>query len=96
MMKNEHGGDIFEREIVYDFSANLNPLGMPESMKNALQKSISEWEKYPDPFCRSLVKKLSERENFPPENIVCGNGAADLIFRIQRLFGVLPSARFGK
>lgn len=82
MMKNEHGGDIFEREIVYDFSANLNPLGMPESVKNALQKSISEWEKYPDPFCRSLVKKLSERENFPPENIVCGNGAADLIFRI--------------
>lgn len=82
MIKNEHGGDIFEHEIVYDFSANLNPLGMPESVKNALQKSISEWEKYPDPFCRSLVKKLSECENFPPENIVCGNGAADLIFRI--------------
>lgn len=82
MMKSEHGGDIFEREIVYDFSANLNPLGMPESVKNALRKSISEWEKYPDPFCRSLVKKLSECENFPPENIVCGNGAADLIFRI--------------
>lgn len=82
MIKNEHGGDIFEREIVYDFSANLNPLGMPENVKNALQKSISEWEKYPDPFCRSLVKKLSERENFPPENIVCGNGAADVIFRI--------------
>lgn len=82
MIKNEHGGDIFEREIMYDFSANLNPLGMPESVKNALRKSISEWEKYPDPFCRSLVKKLSERENFPPENIVCGNGAADLIFRI--------------
>lgn len=82
MIKSEHGGDIFEREIVYDFSANLNPLGMPESVKNALQKSISEWEKYPDPFCRSLVKKLSERENFAPENIVCGNGAADLIFRI--------------
>lgn len=82
MIKSEHGGDIFEREIVYDFSANLNPLGMPESVKNALRKSISEWEKYPDPFCRSLVKKLSEREIFPPENIVCGNGAADLIFRI--------------
>lgn len=82
MIKNEHGGDIFEREIMYDFSANLNPLGMPESVKNALQKSISEWEKYPDPFCRKLVKKLSEREDFPTENIVCGNGAADLIFRI--------------
>lgn len=82
MIKNEHGGDVFEREIVYDFSANLNPLGMPERVKNALRKSISEWEKYPDPFCRSLVKKLSEHEKFSPENIVCGNGAADLIFRI--------------
>lgn len=82
MIKNEHGGDVFEREIVYDFSANLNPLGMPERVKNALQKSISEWEKYPDPFCRSLVKKLSKCEKLSPENIVCGNGAADLIFRI--------------
>lgn len=82
MIKNEHGGDTFDCEIVYDFSANLNPLGMPENVKKALRKSISEWEKYPDPFCRSLVKKLSERENFPTENIVCGNGAADLIFRI--------------
>ena len=82
MIKFEHGGDIFEREIMYDFSANLNTLGMPESVKNSLQKSISEWEKYPDPFCRSLVKKLSEHEDFAPENIVCGNGAADLIFRI--------------
>lgn len=82
MIKNEHGGDTFDREIMYDFSANLNPLGMPESVKNALRKSISEWEKYPDPFCRSLVKKLSEHENFAYENIVCGNGAADLIFRL--------------
>ena len=35
MIKFEHGGDIFEREIVYDFSANLNPLGMPESVSAA-------------------------------------------------------------
>ena len=77
----KHGGDTFDRDIIYDFSANLNPLGMPQSVKNALESSISEWEKYPDPYCRRLVKKLSERENFPPENIVCGNGAADLIYR---------------
>lgn len=78
----EHGGDIYGRDILYDFSANLNPLGMPNSVKKALEKSISEWEKYPDPYCRRLTKKLSECENFPPENIVCGNGAADLIYRI--------------
>lgn len=82
MINSEHGGDIFGRDILYDFSANLNPLGMPESVKKALENSVMEWEKYPDPYCRRLTKKLSERENFPPENIVCGNGAADLIYRI--------------
>lgn len=78
----KHGGDTFGCEIRYDFSANLNPLGMPRSVKKALENSVSDWEKYPDPYCRRLTKKLSEHENFPPENIVCGNGAADLIFRI--------------
>lgn len=78
----KHGGDTFDRDIIYDFSANLNPLGMPLSVKKTLENSVSDWEKYPDPYCRRLTKKLSERENFPPENIVCGNGAADLIFRI--------------
>ncbi|MGN0587778.1 MAG: pyridoxal phosphate-dependent aminotransferase [Oscillospiraceae bacterium] len=78
----KHGCDTFDCDIIYDFSANLNPLGMPQSVKNALESSVSEWEKYPDPYCRRLVKKLSERENFPSENIVCGNGAADLIYRI--------------
>lgn len=82
MSASEHGGDIYGRDILYDFSANLNPLGMPNSVKKALENSISEWEKYPDPYCRRLTKKLSEWENFPPENIVCGNGAADLIYRI--------------
>lgn len=78
----KHGGDTFDRDIIYDFSANLNPLGMPLSVKKALENSVSDWEKYPDPYCRRLTKKLSEHENFPPENIVCGNGAADLIYRI--------------
>ena len=78
----KHGGDTFGCEIRYDFSANLNPLGMPQSVKKALENSVSDWERYPDPYCRRLIKKLSEHENSPLENIVCGNGAADLIFRI--------------
>lgn len=82
MIIAKHGGDTFDLDILYDFSANLNPLGMPQSVKNALENSVSAWEKYPDPYCRRLVKKLSEHENFPAENIVCGNGAADLIYRI--------------
>ena len=84
MVISEHGGDIYSREISLDFSANLNPSGMPEGVKTALKNSVSEWESYPDPLCRKLCKALSGYENFPIENIVCGNGAADLIYRLVK------------
>ena len=83
-MISEHGGDTYGRDILYDFSANLNPLGMPENVKKALLNSVGRWEKYPDPYCRDLAKKIAESVNGKPEKIVCGNGAADLIFRIIR------------
>lgn len=82
MIISEHGGDIYSREIDLDFSANLNPFGMPESVKNVIINSVSEWGSYPDPLCRNLRCELSEYEDFPAENIVCGNGAADLIYRL--------------
>ena len=82
MAVSEHGGDIYTRKIEYDFSANLNPLGMPEEVKNALKNSVDVWESYPDPLCRKLVSALSDFEKISSENIVCGNGAADLIYRI--------------
>lgn len=76
----EHGG--FEDPKMLDFSANLNPLGMPENVREALLRSVDDWERYPDPDCTELTKRLSERLGVPPENIVCGNGADDLIYRI--------------
>ncbi|MCM1577798.1 MAG: aminotransferase class I/II-fold pyridoxal phosphate-dependent enzyme [Ruminococcus sp.] len=90
MTENLHGGDLYGKEILYDFSANINPLGMPESVKKALHDSLCGWEKYPDPYCRELVKKISEQYDFPEKNIVCGNGAADLIYRI--IYALTPAA----
>ena len=77
----EHGGNIGRHDILYDFSANLNPLGMPESVKKAAAAAVEYSDKYPDPYCRGLVKKLAEHESFPEKKIVCGNGADDLIYR---------------
>lgn len=80
----EHGGVISRTGAadVLDFSANLNPLGMPESVREALLQSVGNWERYPDPDCAELTERLAERHGVSPENIVCGNGAADLIYRI--------------
>lgn len=81
-----HGGNIYNEKTELDFSANINPLGMPECAVKAFIGSVSDTERYPDPYCRDLVKAISENECFPEENITAGNGADDLIFRICMAF----------
>lgn len=77
-----HGGDIYSREVRLDFSANLNPLGIPEGVCEAAANA--DFAHYPDPYCTALREVLSECEEVPMDSIVCGNGAADLIYRLVR------------
>ncbi len=79
-MSRIHGGDVYSREIELDFSANLNPLGMPDSVRAAA--ASADFSRYPDPRCGALVRAVSRYEGVPEENIVCGNGAADIIYRV--------------
>ena len=81
-MIQKHGGDIYRYSNIIDFSANINPLGMPESAKKAVIDSAVLWECYPDPTCRELTEKISEYERAEKEKIVCGNGADDIIYRL--------------
>ena len=37
---------------------------------------------YPDPLCRELREALAIHEDINSSNIICGNGAADIIFKI--------------
>ena len=82
MLNRHHGGNDLALDIEFDFSANLNPLGMPEKVREAIIASAAEWEKYPDPICGRLCGKLSQKLGVPAIDIVCGNGADDLIYRI--------------
>ena len=83
MRKYEHGGDVYAAEKrPLDFSVNINPLGMPQSVLEAAQKAAAEELSYPDSFCRKLTEALSERYGVPAENILCGNGASDLLLRL--------------
>lgn len=82
MVIYQHGGDIYSQEYRLDFSANINPKGMPASVIQAAQDSIHTCANYPDSHCRSLVQKIAEKEGVRKEQIICGNGAADLIFLI--------------
>lgn len=37
---------------------------------------------YPDPYCRDLTAGLAGRDGVKEGQVLCGNGAADLIFRL--------------
>lgn len=100
MKEYTHGGDIVgAREVwkgeLLDFSANLNPLGMPEAVRKAAEDAVQEAIHYPDPLCRALCAAIARRDNVTPEQVLCGNGAADLVFRLafsQRPRRVLVTA----
>jgi len=87
--KLTHGGDWAGYEIEYgkeplDFSMNVNPLGMSMHVRYALSKAGAKADRYPDPLCRELRKTLSSHESVPSDWIFCGNGAADIIFRLAQ------------
>ena len=84
-----HGGDWAGFEIEYgkqplDYSANVNPLGIPKEVQTAIAEAAASSDRYPDPLCRELTQKLAEHEGVPQEWIFCGNGAADIIFRLAQ------------
>ena len=87
MKQLTHGGDWagyraeFGRDPL-DFSANVSPLGLPGSVAKAITASLATADRYPDPLCRALREKLAVAEDVPAEWLLCGNGAADLIFRL--------------
>ena len=87
MYKYVHGGNsIFENDskILMDLSANINPLGLPLLVEEAIKNEIQFCTRYPDNYSRELRKKISEYEQVPSEFIFCGNGASDIIFRIPQ------------
>lgn len=86
-MDVRHGGDWAGFQARYgrpplDFSASLSPLGLPEGVRRAVIAALKEADRYPDPQCRALRARLGEYHHLSPEHILCGNGAADLIFRL--------------
>ena len=80
MQKHVHGGDVYRHKDCLDFSANLNPLGTPESVKQAIIGSLDHIAQYPQVGCDLLREKIAEYEGVKKEEIVCGNGAAEVIF----------------
>lgn len=94
-MTGTHGGNIYAYEEAYgrppiDFSANINPMGMPQAAREAAVAAIEYAVHYPDPAAGALARAIAQRERVEHTQVLCGNGAADLIYRFA--YAVRPRA----
>ncbi len=88
----EHGGNIHlaSRETgipagdIIDFSASINPLGMPETVAAVIWENIRYLPHYPEPFADQLAAHLGAHLDIDPQTILCGNGSTELIYLVVR------------
>lgn len=87
-------------EAILDFSASINPLGLPASAIAAMQTHLSDLCAYPDPSYFKLRSVLGQFHNISPDSILPGNGSAELLTWAGRELAeleavVLPTPAFG-
>lgn len=82
----EHGGDIYTEGRLKgvkltDFSSNINFLGVPGSFADNYHKALEDIICYPDIKYREAKFHIKEylKEGIGEENIIIGNGAAEII-----------------
>ena len=79
-----HGGNIYDAAPDggewLDFSPNINPLGLSEKVRQAIENEIGNLVHYPDPAARVLKQAIAKHYGVPLEEIVLGNGGAELFY----------------
>lgn len=83
-----HGGEVYNKKVILDFSVNLNPLGVPDTVKNALIEAVEFVDRYPDIYNGRLSEECENVLNVSKENILFGNGASELFMAIAHAVAV--------
>ncbi len=87
MDKFKHGGDVegyFRKYGKYpiDFSSNINPLPLPSIVREAYINAFDLCDQYPDATYHDIKQAIATFEDVNADRVACGNGAADLIYKI--------------
>ncbi|OPG16372.1 pyridoxal phosphate-dependent aminotransferase [Ferroacidibacillus organovorans] len=88
-----HGGKVYEYaeqrggalDEIVDFSANLHPLGPPETVTHALQVALHLVRHYPDSRHLRVKEVLAKRYDVAMDHLVCGNGASEVLELLLRV-----------
>jgi threonine-phosphate decarboxylase len=85
MINRAHGGNVwpyFSNSKITDFSASINPLSLPSTVKGIIERNIDKLSHYPDPESKGLKIALAKSYNLSTANLLIGNGSIELIYLI--------------
>ncbi len=93
MKPYEHGGNVAQAarelglapEAILDFSASINPLGIPAGVMNAIQAALPQIIHYPEPDGASLREALGRHHELSSEYFLPGSGSTELIYLLPRV-----------
>jgi len=88
-----HGGDPSKdltrfglpKRTVIDFSTSLNPLGIPQIIKDHWSELIETVRDYPTIDGDGISDFYMDRFGIPPGNILAGNGSTEVIYLLSRV-----------
>jgi adenosylcobyric acid synthase len=95
MREYDHGGHLTRLatmsgravDEILDFSANINPLGLPDWFRPLIGRTLESVVHYPDPDCSKVVEAVSSRYRAAADEVLVGNGSTELIYLIPRVTG---------
>lgn len=91
-IKDSHGGNIYrlaeelgvDESSILDFSASINPLGIPKGALSAIKDNLIYLKNYPDPDAKRLCLEIADIQDIDSRSIICGNGSTELIYLVIR------------
>ena len=92
MSRYSHGGGIHQAAAelqrpaaeLLDFSASINPLGMPLTVRAAAAAALDDAIHYPEIHAESLVAALAVHHHLDPRHLLAGNGSTPLFALLAR------------
>ncbi|MDO5015450.1 MAG: cobyric acid synthase [Eubacteriales bacterium] len=74
---------------ILDFSANIFAPGFTPAIEKSVNSAAAKI--YPEPYADSLRQELAKKRKLRPEQILLGNGGADLIYRLAGFLRTCPN-----
>jgi len=87
-MLHGHGNDLHHQsyKVKADFSSNVSPVGMPETLKEHLRKHLNLLENYPEADAAGAATAIARHHKILPAQVIATNGSTEAFYLVAQLF----------